>query len=427
MATYIVVPRVGLGSLIQGLAEEPSALATESAALTQRILSGTGLEGRPVLTAYGLISASGVVEATGPEAAKIAHKTGAVRALEGLDVILIDNPDAKTLAAVRDRADVFENIQIPIIEPVASEAEISCTPWHLSKINEKAARTQNLTGRGVLVGILDTGIDSQHPEFAGKSVNFGEFDSSGFLVSTKPRDAGDHGTHVAGLVGGKTCGVAPDADLAVAAVLTTKTPTGHAGFLAQILAGLNWLAHSNHGQAGAISQCAIINASLGSSGYNSYLYSSLHIIRQTPAAQMIAAIGNAGRKGVNYHGSPGNYDITLGIGATDSSDIVAAFSDWGIEPTHAALKPDLSAPGVDICSSVPGGKYARKSGTSMATPIVAGAAALLIQKYPKLARKPLNLFTRLLGLVDPAPRGYPQNQATGYNRVGAGRLDLTHI
>ena len=80
-----------------------------------------------------------------------------------------------------------------------------------------------------------------------------------------------------------------------------------------------------------ISQCPILNASLGSPGYNPYLYSSLHVVRQVPAAQLSGAIGNGGRMGVNNHGSPGNYDVVLGVGATDQNDVVTDFSDWALK------------------------------------------------------------------------------------------------
>jgi subtilisin family serine protease len=428
MITYIVIPRGGFGLAIQELASQPSELARASATMARDVLRGSGLEDLPLLTAIGLVTSSGQVTARGIEASNEAREQGSARVLEGLNVILADDLDEKTIARLRDRAEVLENVEIPGIEPVATEADAGCTDWHLSKINVGAARKKGLKGAGVRVGILDTGIDATHREFRGRHIQFMEYDTNGFALSTSPRDSGSHGTHVAGLVAGATYGVAPDADLAVAAVLTTVTPRGNSGYLAQILAGLNWLAHSNHAPAGSpISQCPILNASLGSPGYNRYLSSSLHVIRQVPAAQLTGAIGNEGRSGVNNHGSPGNYDIVAGIGATDPSDVVADFSDWGIEAGSGALKPDLSAPGVEVCSAIPGGGYAPKSGTSMASPIVAGAQALLIQQTPSLATRPAALFTRILRLVDPAPVSNPSNFKAGYNRIGTGRLDLTHI
>jgi len=427
MPTYIVIPRAGLGPRIQELADQPAALAAASATMARETLQDSGFENRPVLTANGLLAPNGEVLATGLKASEIARDQNDACVLEGLDVILVDDLDDQAITLLRDRAVILDNVQVPGIEPIAESAAATCTSWHLQKINVAAARQKNLTGSGVRVGILDTGIDSGHPEFAGKNIGFAEYDTRGFLISTTAHDAGSHGTHVAALVAGRTCGVAPQSDLAVAAVLTTSTTNGYSGYFAQILAGLNWVAHSNHAPSGCpISQCPVINASLGSSGYNSYLYPALHTVRQAPAAQLCAAIGNDGTS-VNRHSSPANYDTVAGIGATDSGDVVALFSDWGIEATSGALKPDLSAPGVDICSAVPGGGYALKSGTSMASPLVAGAAALLIQQTPTLARNPATLLTRLLRLVDHTAAVNPHNRAAGYNRVGAGRLDLSNI
>lgn len=180
-----------------------------------------------------------------------------------------------------------------------------------------------------------------------------EFDATGFPVSTAPRDADDHGTHVAGIAAGGTCGVAPGADLAVAAVLTQRNNEGQfSGSLAQILGGFNWLVSHNHASGGGISKCPVVNASLGGQGYRDYLYSSVETQHTTlRSSLMVAAIGNFGNNGVNNHGSPGNYDLTIGVGAVDANRIAAPFSDWGIESTHMALQPDICAPGVKIYAS----------------------------------------------------------------------------
>lgn len=92
-----------------------------------------------------------------------------------------------------------------------------------------------------------------------------------------------------------------------------------------------------------------------------------------------------------------------------------------------ALKPDLCAPGVDIRSAVPGGGYAKKSGTSMATPAAAAAAGLLVQKNPRYARNPRSLRAALIALVDPSKVRDPRNNAAGFSRIGSGKLDLSLI
>lgn len=425
--TYIVIPKKGLGVGIQQFAAHIETLSSESASVAQQLFKAAKLPQRSVLTTAGLLNETGLIIARGTDAEEKGRESHAPRVLEGLDIILMDDLDNVDIDRLGEHAIVKENIEVPGFEPITSTSSL-CSDWHLQKINIDAARNKALTGRGVRIGILDTGIDASHPDFPNKHVSFAEFDTSGFMVSTSPRDSACHGTHVAGLAAGSTYGVAPDADLAVAAVLTTVTDRGNVGYLAQILAGYNWIAHSNHsGQVPQISQCPVINASLGGVGFNNYLYSSTQIVRQVPASLLVAAIGNAGRKGVNNHGSPGNYDIVLGVGATDNNDISADFSDWGQESGTGSLKPDLSSPGVAVCSAVPGGSHAPKSGTSMAAPIVAGTAALLVQRSPKLARNPSTLFTQLLRLVTSSPAMDPINISGKFNKIGAGRLDLTYI
>jgi subtilisin family serine protease len=428
VTTYVVFP-TDLGPPVSQFEVATLERSLQRADRVRSVLMQAGIIAPRILTNSGLVGPTGEIEASPLRGAEQARFKQVPRVLEALDVALVDDPDPDQLARLRKLAVVLENFEVPLVEPVATNgvpAAQAAIPWHLSTINVAAARAQGLTGQGVRIGIIDTGIDASHAEFAGKSISFAEYDASGYLISTTPRDAGDHGTHVSALAAGAMYGVAPEAELAVAAVLTTRTARGMVGYLAQILAGFNWIAHSNHSTTG-ISQCPVINASLGGVGYDPYLDSSVVTIRSVPGALLIAAIGNSGRYGVNNHGSPGNYHHVLGVGATDPNDVVTNFSDWGIESTYAALKPDLSAPGLDIESARPGGGTQYMSGTSMASPQVAGAAALLVQKYPALRRNPQGLYNLLLRLVDAAPTTNPVNHASGYSRIGAGRLDLTNI
>jgi len=100
--------------------------------------------------------------------------------------------------------------------------------WHLNAINIEAARAKNLTGNKCILGVLDTGIDASHPEFAGKTIWFAKFDAAGSITSNLPTDMGSHGTHVCGIASGKNCGFAPAADLAVAGVFN-QYPDGSIG------------------------------------------------------------------------------------------------------------------------------------------------------------------------------------------------------
>ena len=420
MATYIVLPHLNQASMDTAQTDD------------QDLLAELGVQRAATLfpnrdAAITVSSSLYLTDTVGALQQRTTSRDG-VQFLDALNAYLVHDLTPEERQNIEGEVDILENIQIGVVPPtdVATEED---GPWHLKRVNINEAQDQALTGQGVRIGILDTGIDATHSEFAGKHISFMEFDTSGFPVSTTPRDAGDHGTHVAGIATGTTCGVAPRADLAVAAVLTKLNVDGQlTGHLAQILAGYNWLVHQNHSPAGAISKCPVVNASLGAPGFHNFLYSSVHMQLATlQTSLMVATIGNSGHQGVDHHGSPGNYDITVGVGAVDASGIVAPFSDWGLETTHMAFKPDLCAPGVAIRSATPGGGFKWKSGTSMASPAASGAAALLVQKYPSLARKPSGLKAALVKLVDSSTVNNPANHSSGYSRIGSGMLDLTGI
>ena len=417
MTTYVVLPRPTGEAMEAAQDDDPEAALTAVAEARAAQLFPKRSQSITVSSSLFLADEGG------------ASPPGRVQVLDGLNVYLVDDLDPDEQANLAGIADVLENIEVVSVPPVATSAEDGGLPWHLEDMNANAAWDQGFTGNDIRIGIMDTGIDPHHPEFAGKDISFMEFDSSGFPMTSQPHDAGDHGTHVAGIATGATCGVAPAADLAVAAVLTNRRPDGQmSGYLAQILAGYNWLVHNNHDTTGGISKCTVANASLGGPGFHDYLYSSVEMQLATlRTSLLVAAIGNAGNSGVDHHASPANYDIAAGIGAVDSVGIVASFSDWGLETNHMALKPDLCAPGVDIRSAVPGGGYATKSGTSMASPAAAAAAGLLVQKYPRYARNPRSLKAALLALVDPSAVTHPANTAGGHSRLGSGKLDLSRI
>lgn len=334
-------------------------------------------------------------------------------------------------------ARVVDDRLVPLIAPVAefpttrsqsfrlrSRLNVD-DAWHLSKININAARAAKLTGKGVLIGVLDTGIDVTHCELENAlfdSKAFAEFAPNRKLISREPRDAGSHGTHVAGLMVGRTIGVAPGAKLAVAAVLTTRAADGRMyGTLVQITRGLNWLLTTSFRGSSARPGVDLVNASLGVTPYADYLYRDASRLRDVQGALTIAAIGNNGLSGKNYHLSPANYDIAVGVGAVDEEDAVAPFSDWGIVRQHRSMpKPDLCAPGVGLWSCVPGGKYERFSGTSLATPLVTAAAALVLERSPELFGDAAALQSAILQLVSPI-------SGATREKAGKGRLDLTGI
>jgi subtilisin family serine protease len=360
----------------------------------------------------------------GPAAAPEVEQSPVI-VLEGVGALIM--PEEMVDRAVLEGAmgaTVIENFFIPLEEPVpvagAAVAGTLAKDWHLKDINVAAAAAQGFQGKGMLAGVLDTGIDAQgHPEFAGKTIYFAEFDATGRMISNQIRDAGSHGTHVCGIIAGKTAGVAPQADLAVAAVLTIAGPRGLGGYFAQILGGMNWLITYPFTGDPSDPGVDVMNASLGGVGYNAYYYPTLANARLATGTVLVAAIGNGG-PAMNQHGSPGNYDIVVGVGAIDPNRDVANFSDWGVVAQHGGLrKPDLCAPGAPVWSSLPGRRYGPMSGTSMASPVVTGALALLLQKTPAFSLNATGLVNRLSQLVTPL------SGASNIQRGGSGRLDLS--
>jgi subtilisin family serine protease len=262
--------------------------------------------------------------------------------------------------------------------------ELLVSTWGLEQIKALSVwGAYNARGKGVTIGLLDTGVDASHPDLKGKIVKWAELDSLGNLVTgSKPHDSDEHGTHCAGtLVGGNASGrytgVAPEAKIAAALVLDGEK----GGTDAQVLAGIDWAVERG---------VDVISLSLGGLVMDVETpptYTEAILTCLEAGIPVVAAIGNEGQQTT---GSPGNDIFALSVGATDPRSRVAGFSGGRtqiiresdfIDPAHLPLvysKPDLSAPGVAIYSSVPGKKWKSFSGTSMATPHVAGAIALLL-------------------------------------------------
>ncbi|MER5380213.1 S8 family serine peptidase [Streptomyces sp. NPDC002688] len=247
-----------------------------------------------------------------------------------------------------------------------------------AQIGTPKAWEAGLTGKGVTVAVLDTGVDSGHPDLAGRVAQ-----TKSFIEGQEVADRNGHGTHVTSTVGGSGAasdgaekGVAPEATLAVGKVLSDQG----SGSESQIIAGMEWAARDVHAK--------VISMSLGSteaSDGTDPMAAAVDTLSKETGALFVIAAGNTGAP--SSIGSPGAADSALTIGAVDSADEAAYFTSAGPRYGDNALKPDLSAPGVDILAArsqlVDGsGSYTSMSGTSMATPHVAGVAALLAQEHP---------------------------------------------
>ncbi|WP_151773069.1 S8 family serine peptidase [Streptomyces abyssomicinicus] len=282
-----------------------------------------------------------------------------------------------------------------------------------AQIGTGAAWDAGLTGEGVTVAVLDTGVDVSHPDLTGRIAQ-----SRSFIEGQEVADRDGHGTHVTSTVGGsgaasdgKEKGVAPDATLAVGKVLDDSG----SGSESQIIAGMEWAARD----VGA----KIVSMSLGSqepSDGTDPMAQAVNTLSRETGALFVIAAGNTGTP--SSIGSPGAADAALTVAAVDHEDAPAYFTSAGPRSGDNALKPDLAAPGVDILAarstlSEGSGDYVALSGTSMATPHIAGVAALLAQRNPDWTGEQLkNALMSTSKRLD-----------TSAYTLGAGRVDVPAV
>ncbi|GAA0334957.1 S8 family peptidase [Actinoallomurus spadix] len=271
------------------------------------------------------------------------------------------------------------------------------------------------TGKGVTVGVLDSGIDTAHPDLADTVTVAKDFTGG----DNGTQDGYGHGTHVASIItgsgaasGGRYKGVAPDARLVVGKVLDGN---GNGAF-SQVMAGMEWIATQG---------ARVVNMSLSTdiaSDGTDPLSAELNTLTARTGTLFVVGAGNQG--GDRSVGVPAVADAALTVGAVDHDNALAEFSSAGPRIGDGAVKPDVTAPGVGIVAARAhgtemgepvGDDYTRLSGTSMATPHVAGAAAILAQEHPDW--KAGDLKAALMNTAVP-------NSAGTVFQQGAGRIDL---
>lgn len=245
----------------------------------------------------------------------------------------------------------------------------------------------SVTGVGVVVSIIDTGVDYRHPDLGGDlGPSFKVIGGYDFVNGdSDPMDDNGHGTHVAGIVAadGAIKGVAPGAQILAYKVLDS----GGSGSMSDVVAAIERSLDPN--QDGDTSDRAdIISMSLGGSGE---IDDPACLAVRAAVEQGVVVVVAAGNSGPNLGtvGSPGLAPEAITVGAADKSGNLASFSSRGTMP-EVLIKPEISAPGVSINSTVPYADaslssstgYRSLSGTSMATPHVSGGAALLLQLHP---------------------------------------------
>ncbi|EHR59578.1 subtilisin-like serine protease [Saccharomonospora cyanea NA-134] len=270
------------------------------------------------------------------------------------------------------------------------------------------------TGEGVRVAMLDTGVDAEHPDLDDAVVEARDFTGEGTTD-----DSNGHGTHVAGIIAGdgtasegRYRGVAPDADLVVGRVLNS----GGQGQESWILAGMEWAAQ----------RAPVVNMSLGSSWPDdgtAPLSLAVDRLTEETGTLFVVSSSNFGPQESSVT-SPGSADAALTVGAVDDGDELGDFSGRGPRLGDYAVKPEITAPGVDVVAARAGGSelgvpvdehYMSLSGTSMAAPHVTGSAALVAQARPEW--KADRLKAALVGSAA------PHSERTVFEQ-GAGRVDV---
>ncbi|MEU4447030.1 S8 family serine peptidase [Actinosynnema sp. NPDC050801] len=278
-----------------------------------------------------------------------------------------------------------------------------------AQIGAPTAWRAGLTGKGTRIAVLDSGVDGDHPDLRGKEVA-----ERNFTEDPDNADLDGHGTHVAATIasGHRTYrGVAPDAR-----ILDGKVCMNGGCPESWVMAGMQW----------AVDEGAdVVNLSLG--GYDSPgvdpLEEAVNRLSEQTGTLFVVAAGNSGRpKSIQ---SPGSADAALTVGAVRHDDDLAHFSSRGPRTGDGAVKPDITAPGLNIVAAraadatigTPvGRRHLALSGTSMATPHVAGAAALLAQQHPDWTGAQLKAALMASAKPNPGLNVFDQ---------GTGRVDLT--
>jgi hypothetical protein len=252
-------------------------------------------------------------------------------------------------------------------------------PWHLDRISKRELPLDGTfpydkchTNEDLQIDtyIVDTGIDVEHPQFGGRAVW-----SENFVDSTNT-DCNNHGTHVAGLIGSQDYGVCKDANLHAVKVLDCKG----SGSLSGVIRGIEWVYKTHNAKKTKSTKTlkSVINMSLGG-GFSRALNKAIEYgVKNDNNFYVVVAAGNEDQDACN--GSPSSVKSIFTVMASDRDDNRAWFSNWG-------SCADLYSPGVNVLSTIPNGKTAVYSGTSMASPVLAGVLNHYLDMYPDLNMK----------------------------------------
>jgi subtilisin family serine protease len=287
--------------------------------------------------------------------------------------------------AIQCKRRMVESIRsLPIVKYVSIDREVKADlTQSVHQIRADIVQDSlGITGKGVLVGDIDTGIDYNNPALGGGfGPAFRVIGGYNFVKNdNNPMDDHGHGTHVAGIIGanGDTLrGVAPDVKFLAVKVLDANG----SGLFSDVIAGIDYCLDPD-GNPQTDDAADVINMSLGGTPSPDNPVDSAVANATKAGVLCVVAAGNSGYGRYGTIGTPGTSESALTVGACDSSFNIAYFSSMGPDPIHSAIKPEVVAPGVNILSTILNNQTASWSGTSMATPHVTGTAALLKQEHP---------------------------------------------
>ncbi|MEW8958137.1 MAG: S8 family peptidase, partial [Moorella sp. (in: firmicutes)] len=261
-------------------------------------------------------------------------------------------------------------------------------PWGVERIGAPQV-WEETAGEKVKVAVLDTGIDAGHPDLKANIRGTQNIKFPGWEAG----DGNGHGTHVAGIIAALNnnfgvVGVAPRAEIYAVKIFNRR---GN-GYISEIIAGLDWALQN---------KMQVVNMSFGTTRPSQALEEAVRRCVQAGMV-LVAAAGNEGKENSVMY--PARYPGVIAVSAIDRKNNLASFSSRGPEVT-------VAAPGVDILSTYPGGKYRTMSGTSMACPHVAGVAALVLSRDGHISGRQVvktitSTATRLPGLT-------PEEQGSG--------------
>jgi subtilisin family serine protease len=332
------------------------------------------------------------------------------------DIVVADVPEGETVESFVDSLEAMPEVEyaqpnyVYTLDRTTVNDPYAGNQWHLDTMGVYDAWDITMGDPNVVVAVIDTGVDLDHPDLTGQIVAQTDVVAN----DGNAQDDDGHGTHVAGIIAAKAnngigvAGIAPGAKLMAVDVFGNylNPETGKyelAALTSKVIQGIQY----------AVSNGAdIINMSLGGSDYDEAFRNAVDAAVNAGVV-VVAAAGNEGENGLHY---PSDFDSCISVIATDSNDTKASFSNYGPQK-------DIAAPGVNIYSTFPNDvdpaypvDYVGMNGTSMASPVVAGVAALMLSANPTLTVGELRniLYSTAVDLSVPGV-----DALYGYGRINA--------